>query len=532
MSELCFAAAQGHVARVVQLLDSGRFSVDSVDGDAKQTALHHSAREGHVEVVSELLLRGADASARSATGKTALHHAAGGGHMLVVRKLLSVAHVDADALTWDERRWAALHFAVFGDHADVVELLFELGANVDVVGARDWTPLHQAAFLGRLACVKALLAAGASPQRVNAGGHVPYKLAKQQKHADCYKTLKPLTNKAVARDKSPRKVFGAVTVSRGLVAAADKQQLLRQPPPQQPHAPQRMQSAPAIQRAGAASAAAEWECPSCNYAHNTAALCAVCSVSRPSFLAPPTNPEPPRTPSPTGSLRGPRRLDSAVQEALARLELASYADVFVENEIDFGALLLLSESDLKDLGITALGPRRKLLAFIQDPSFQPFKPGAAAAAAGKSAPMSPAAAASQSAPPLLPGTMQAPMVPRELFQSSGQSMYERAPPPDAKFGDVTSTARERHALAHSGQSPYSELPALQAQRGASQPRGLQRPLAANADNPPYNPIPLVRPQADAGRDDDSGDSGSDSAGNAVYGVMPPVRRGAIDSDRN
>jgi ankyrin repeat protein len=97
MSELCFAAAQGHVARVVQLLDSGRFSVDSVDGDAKQTALHHSAREGHVEVVSELLLRGADASARSATGKTALHHAAGGGHMLVVRKLLSVAHVDADA---------------------------------------------------------------------------------------------------------------------------------------------------------------------------------------------------------------------------------------------------------------------------------------------------------------------------------------------------------------------------------------------------------------------------------------------------
>jgi hypothetical protein len=345
------------------------------------------------------------------------------------------------------------------------------------------------------------LAAGASPQRVNAGGHVPYKLAKQQKHADCYKTLKPLTNKAVARDKSPRKVFGAVTVSRGLVAAADKQQLLRQPPPQQPHAPQRMQSAPAIQRAGAASAAAEWECPSCNYVHNTAALCAVCSVARPSFLAPPTNPEPPRTPSPTGSLRGPRRLDSAVQEALARLELASYADVFVENEIDFGALLLLSESDLKDLGITALGPRRKLLAFIQDPSFQPFKPGAAA---GKSAPMSPAAAASQSAPPLLPGTMQAPMVPRELFQSSGQSMYERAPPPDAKFGDVTSTARERHALAHSGQSPYSELPALQAQRGASQPRGLQRPLAANADNPPYNPIPLVRPQADAGHDDDSG----------------------------
>jgi ankyrin repeat protein len=52
---------------------------------------------------------------------------------------------------------------------------------VDILGARDWTPLHQAAFLGHAACVTALLAAGANPQRLNAGGHLPYKLAKQQK---------------------------------------------------------------------------------------------------------------------------------------------------------------------------------------------------------------------------------------------------------------------------------------------------------------------------------------------------------------
>lgn len=48
--------------------------------------------------------------------------------------------------------------------------------------------------------------------------------------------------------------------------------------------------------------------------------------------------------------------------------------MFATNEIDLAALLLLTEQDLKDLGISALGPRRKLLARIADPSYTPFKP--------------------------------------------------------------------------------------------------------------------------------------------------------------
>ena len=59
-SELCFAAAQGNLKRVIELLDVGQL-VDERDGQ-RQTALHHAARAGHIDVLDELLERGADAT--------------------------------------------------------------------------------------------------------------------------------------------------------------------------------------------------------------------------------------------------------------------------------------------------------------------------------------------------------------------------------------------------------------------------------------------------------------------------------------
>jgi hypothetical protein len=63
-----------------------------------------------------------------------------------------------------------------------------------------------------------------------------------------------------------------------------------------------------------------------------------------------------------------------VSAILTKLGIANYANTFASNEIDMSALLLLSDSDLKELGVTALGPRRKLLAIIADPRYTPYKP--------------------------------------------------------------------------------------------------------------------------------------------------------------
>jgi hypothetical protein len=51
---------------------------------------------------------------------------------------------------------------------------------------------------------------------------------------------------------------------------------------------------------------------------------------------------------------------------LQDLGLEKYLKVFVRAEIDWSSLPQLSEQDLIDLGIEALGPRKKLLAAIQN----------------------------------------------------------------------------------------------------------------------------------------------------------------------
>lgn len=317
-----------------------------------------------------------------------------------------------------------------------------------------------------------------------------------------------------AREKSPRKLTGATTVAQGLnaapAAAAASTRSLAVPSDTTTtnsgrQLKQRVaQSSPNLMRNAERGA---WTCPSCEYAHNTTSICAVCAANRPGSTVATSPPiRVPRAPAavaaaasspvpaattPNRSPR-PRRLDSAIQEVLGRLELASYADTFVENEIDHAALLLLTETDLKDLGITALGPRRKLLAYIQDPQFQPYKPGYGT---------------SDSLPPSVPGTMEVPAVPRpnnELFRSSGGSTYERAPPPSGEYGHVLVVPQSSGSISPGRGSPYGELPQL----------SQQRPIVA-----PYNPISQAQIP-----ENDSDDSGNASDGDGVYGVLPDVGR--------
>lgn len=57
--------------------------------------------------------------------------------------------------------YTALHRAAEKGHADVVEYLIKMGADVNATGPLDWTPLHVAAQKGDLAIVGRLVKAGA-----------------------------------------------------------------------------------------------------------------------------------------------------------------------------------------------------------------------------------------------------------------------------------------------------------------------------------------------------------------------------------
>ena len=55
-----------------------------------------------------------------------------------------------------------------------------------------------------------------------------------------------------------------------------------------------------------------------------------------------------------------------VEEWLKGLGLGQYAPAFAENDIDLAVLVQLTEVDLKELGISSLGHRKRLLAAIAE----------------------------------------------------------------------------------------------------------------------------------------------------------------------
>ncbi|MCG8340138.1 MAG: ankyrin repeat domain-containing protein [Cytophagales bacterium] len=117
--------------------------------------LGRAAREGRVEVVRCLLAKGADKKAQDdKEGGTPLHWAAGGGHGEVVQ-LLVENNANVDILAKDAS--TPLHWAAGGGHIEVVQLLVENNANVDILAKDASTPLHWAAGGGHIEVVQLLI---------------------------------------------------------------------------------------------------------------------------------------------------------------------------------------------------------------------------------------------------------------------------------------------------------------------------------------------------------------------------------------
>ncbi|CAM9971571.1 unnamed protein product [Scytosiphon promiscuus] len=134
-----------------------------VDRDAAGVDLNLAARSGDIDVVRSLLRRpGTDLEARDILGDTGLLKASRYGHVEVVKELL-VAGADINAQ--DGNGWSCLHISIANNRESVFFALLSgthgwAPINIEAVTCSGDTCLHTAAFHGREWAIDTLLRLG------------------------------------------------------------------------------------------------------------------------------------------------------------------------------------------------------------------------------------------------------------------------------------------------------------------------------------------------------------------------------------
>ena len=188
---LTLAASFGHTETVRYLVTVPEVDVNH-SGDDSLTALHIAAQENHPEVAEVLIDAGADIEVKHNNGRSPLFQAsefgnlrvlkvlvkAGAevcvadnegdtcltlaayfGHTETVRYLVGLPEVDVNHS--EEDNFTALHFAAQENHPEVVKVLIDAGADIEVKGVNEESPVLLASQEGALDVVKVLVKAGA-----------------------------------------------------------------------------------------------------------------------------------------------------------------------------------------------------------------------------------------------------------------------------------------------------------------------------------------------------------------------------------
>ncbi|XP_067337281.1 kinase D-interacting substrate of 220 kDa B isoform X10 [Channa argus] len=156
-----------------------------VDGrsDNGQTPLMLAAEQGSLEIVQELIRRGANVNLDDVDCWSALISAAKEGHLEVVRELLeNSAYIEHR----DMGGWTALTWACYKGRVEVAKVLLEQGANPNTTGQQySVYPIIWAAGRGHSEIVKLLLEQGAKVNCSDKYGTTPLIWAARKGHFDC-----------------------------------------------------------------------------------------------------------------------------------------------------------------------------------------------------------------------------------------------------------------------------------------------------------------------------------------------------------
>ncbi len=117
-------------------------NLSALQADGRFTPLMRAAKEGRLEIVEELLLRGADLSVTNTDGCNALWLACYNGDHAIIQSLIT-AGIDIDRQNGNGA--SALMYVASNSKPDLVKLLLEKGANAKLRNFDDFSALDLAA---------------------------------------------------------------------------------------------------------------------------------------------------------------------------------------------------------------------------------------------------------------------------------------------------------------------------------------------------------------------------------------------------
>lgn len=141
-SDILSAAARGDAAQVTVLLSSGA-NVEARDRDGR-TPLLLATHGNHVEVARLLIAAGADVNAKDSMSDTPFLYAGAEGRNEILKMTLQAG---ADLASTNRYGGTALIPAAHHGHPETVKILLGTGIKVDHVNRLGWTALIEAVIL-------------------------------------------------------------------------------------------------------------------------------------------------------------------------------------------------------------------------------------------------------------------------------------------------------------------------------------------------------------------------------------------------
>ena len=178
------SAKKGHLRATQTLLEKGA-KVNARD-DEDSTPLHKASQHGDPEIVQSLLQGGANPNVENENNETPLYLASRKGRLEAVRLLLEHG---AEPNHQDEWGWSALRTAAANGQEDVAELLLRYSADTGLRDADKNTPLHMASYNGRVEAMRVLLEYGADVDARDRRGGTPLQDASQDGYLEVVRLL-------------------------------------------------------------------------------------------------------------------------------------------------------------------------------------------------------------------------------------------------------------------------------------------------------------------------------------------------------